>query len=249
MLTWPQSADRGLEIVGGRLGEVRLGRDRDQLLARLARLDRAPAVARSPPTRRCRPCRRAVVSRAGAKTTPSRRRAVVDQPDVDGVIVAAADELLGAVERVDEEIGVAVRRDSPGRDFLLGDHRNARRGARQRGEDDQLGRAVRFGDRRWVAAWPRPRTRAGRSSRIASPGFPRRDAQSRRASCARPRLTRRHPDAAVEPHRGRVHIGVLDHEAGQLAHIPRACPGASGTAPARRARPAHWAASSPPSAS
>ena len=73
-----------------------------------------------------------------------------DQPDVDRVIVAAADELLRPVERIDQEIGVAMRRDAAGGDFLLGDDRHARRGLRQGSEDDQLGRAVRFGDRRRV---------------------------------------------------------------------------------------------------
>ena len=73
-----------------------------------------------------------------------------DQPDVDRVIVAAADELLRPVERIDEEIGVAMCRDAAGGDFLLGDDRNARRGLRQGGEDDQLSRTVRFGDRRRI---------------------------------------------------------------------------------------------------
>ena len=94
---------------------------------------------------------------------------LLDQADVDGVIVAAADEFLGPVERVDQEIGVVMRRDAAGGDFFFGDDRNARRRARQRREDDQLGRAVGFGDRRGVAAWLRPRSRGGRSSRIASP--------------------------------------------------------------------------------
>ena len=78
------------------------------------------------------------------------RRAVDDQPDVDGIIIAAADEFLGPVERVDQEIGVAMRRDPPRGDFLLGDHRHARRGLGQRGEDDRLGGAVAHRDRRLV---------------------------------------------------------------------------------------------------
>ena len=79
------------------------------------------------------------------------RAAADDQADVDGIIVAAADEFLGAVERIDEEIGVAMRRDAARRDFLLGDDRHARRGVGQRVEDDPLGRAVADGDRRLVA--------------------------------------------------------------------------------------------------
>ena len=79
------------------------------------------------------------------------RRSAFDQSDVDRIIVAAADELLGAVKRVDQEIELIVRRDAPGRDLLLGDHRNPRRGPRERSKDEQLGRAVRFGDGRRVA--------------------------------------------------------------------------------------------------
>ena len=78
------------------------------------------------------------------------RRAADDQADIDRIIVAAADEFLGPVERIDQEIGVAMRRDPPRRDFLLGDHRNARRGAGQRVEDDRLRRAVALRHRRLV---------------------------------------------------------------------------------------------------
>ena len=100
------------------------------------------------------------------------RRAVADQADIDGIIVAAADEFLGAVERIDQEIGVAVGRNSARGDFFLGDHRHAGRGAGQRRQDDQLGRAVGFGDRRTVAfvSTSNPRRTI---SRIASPGFAR----------------------------------------------------------------------------
>ena len=87
---------------------------------------------------------------AGAKTTPSLRNAALDQPDVDSVIVAAPDELLGPVERIDKEIGVVVRRDSAGSDLLFGDHRHAGRGSRKGREDHQLGRPIGFGDRRPV---------------------------------------------------------------------------------------------------
>ena len=44
-----------------------------------------------------------------------------------------------------------MRRNAPSRHFFFGDHRNARRRACQRGEDDQLGRPIRLGDRRRVA--------------------------------------------------------------------------------------------------
>src|SRR6185503_2657020 len=78
------------------------------------------------------------------------RRTVDDQADVDGIIVAAANELPGAVERVDQEIDVVVGRDASGGHLFLGDHRNARRGAGERGENDQLGRAVGLRHRRAV---------------------------------------------------------------------------------------------------
>ena len=60
------------------------------------------------------------------------RDAVLDQRDVDGEVAAALDELLGAVERVDEE---EDRRAEPvGRLLLLGDDGNLGEGrARGRG--------------------------------------------------------------------------------------------------------------------
>ena len=79
------------------------------------------------------------------------RRSIHDQGDVDGVIVTAADELLGSVERIDEEEGVFVRRDSTRCDLLLGDHRNAWGRLRQRRENDQFGSSVGFRHRRAVA--------------------------------------------------------------------------------------------------
>ena len=74
----------------------------------------------------------------------------LDQPDVDGIVIAAANEFLGSVERIDQEVDVVVGRDSACSHFLLGDHRNARSGARQRSQDDQLGGAVGFGHWRGV---------------------------------------------------------------------------------------------------
>ena len=77
-------------------------------------------------------------------------RAVNDEADVHRIILAAADELLGAVERVDEEESVSVRGDAAGGDFLLGNDRDAGSCSRQCGEDDQLGGAVGLRDRRAV---------------------------------------------------------------------------------------------------
>ena len=183
----------------------------------------------------------------GSEDGAEMRSAIHDQPDVDRVIVAAADELLRPVERIDQEIGVAMRRDSAGRDFLLGDDRNARRGPRQSGEDDQLGRAVRFGDRRRVLL-------------VLDVEAAANDLQDRLARLARrygnvfeePRVirsTRRHPDAAVEADRFRVQVRRLDDEGGELGIFL----GLAETLRERdlraRARPARSAASSRPSAS
>ena len=74
------------------------------------------------------------------------RRPALDQADVDRVIVAAAHELLGPVERIDQEILIAVRGDPARGDLFLGDHRNAWRGACQGREDDQFRSAVGFGN-------------------------------------------------------------------------------------------------------
>src|SRR3954452_22292081 len=73
-----------------------------------------------------------------------------DQADVHRVIRAPANELFGSIERVDEKIGVAVRRNAPGGDFLFGDNGNSGSRARQRREDYQLGRAIGFGDWRKI---------------------------------------------------------------------------------------------------
>ena len=195
------------EIVGGRLVEVRLGRDRDRARSPAARgTDRAAAAelfsshAPSPDDPAVQPPGRR------REDDAETRRAVDDQPDVDRVIVAAADELLGPVERIDQEIGVAVRRDAAGGDFLLGDHRHAGRGPRQRGEDDQLGRAVGLGDRRRVAASARRRSRGGRSRGSPRPPRAPRRRCLREVAALRPSSTRRHPDAAVEADRFRVQI-------------------------------------------
>ena len=76
-----------------------------------------------------------------------RRDTVFDQADVHRVVAAAPDELLGSIERVDEETGVAVRGDSPGRHFLFGDDRDPWSRTGERCEDDELGRVIGFGDR------------------------------------------------------------------------------------------------------
>ena len=162
-------ADRGLEIIDGRLVEVRLGGDRGDLLAALA--------GRGSDRRPCPSSSHAPVADAAAVKPAGRRRehhaelgrAALDEADVDGVIVAAANEFLGAVERVDQEIGVVVRGNSPGRDFFFGDDRDARaplaparRGSPARRRDRPRSPAM-------CRAWLRPRSRAATMVRIASP--------------------------------------------------------------------------------
>src|SRR4029078_8158150 len=82
-----------------------------------------------------------------------RRRAVFNQSDVDGIIVTAPHEIPGAVERVDQKIGVPVLRDSACRDFFLRYHRHAWRRSCQCRENDQLCRAVGFRNGGWIALW------------------------------------------------------------------------------------------------
>ncbi len=73
---------------------------------------------------------------------PEMGQAIDNQPDIDGIVVAAANEFLGSVERINEEEGVAVRGDAAFGNFLLGDHRHAGRGGGERRQDDRLGGAV-----------------------------------------------------------------------------------------------------------
>ena len=138
---------RQRDIIRRILGEMRLGGDDDRRLRTgAARNDLAPLPFVEPG-----------MAAGDAAMQPARRRReddaearglVHDQSDVDGVIVAAADKLLGAVERVDQEERAGVGRDASRRDFLLGDDRHARGGPGQSGEDDQFGGAVGLGDRR-----------------------------------------------------------------------------------------------------
>ena len=134
-------ADRLFEIVGGRLVEVRLGGYGGALDAQRARLDRDAAgqILEERP----------VADDAGPELVDGRlvdhaeaRLPAGNQADVDGVVVAATNEFLGAVERVDQEISVAMRRDPAGRDLFLGNHGHARRSGFERAEDDLFGRPV-----------------------------------------------------------------------------------------------------------
>ena len=78
------------------------------------------------------------------------RDAVLDERDVDRELAVAADELLGAVERIDEQEGVPDLRSPCGGHFLLGDDRNVRHRRREGFHDGVLGAEIGFADRRIV---------------------------------------------------------------------------------------------------
>ena len=84
------------------------------------------------------------------KDDAERRRAVLDERDVDGELVVPIDEFLGAVERVDQPEHPADLRDATGGDLLLGDDRDLRRERPKAREDERLGPFVGFGDGRGV---------------------------------------------------------------------------------------------------
>ena len=124
--------------------------DRGHLAAALARADCSAPPALVDP--------RSCADNAAVQRPRRRRehhaeswRGPFDQTDIDGVVVAAADEFLRSVERVDEKIGVAVSGDSADGDLLFGNDWHARSRARQCGEDDKLGRSVGFSDGRRIS--------------------------------------------------------------------------------------------------
>ena len=87
---------------------------------------------------------------SGTRMTPSAGRAVADQTDIHGEIVAAADELARAVERIDEEELGPGRGHLARRGRLLGNHGNAGRDFSQMRHDHCLGGAVGLRDRTGV---------------------------------------------------------------------------------------------------
>jgi len=73
------------------------------------------------------------------------RAAILDPRDIDGIIRAALDEFLGAVQRVDQPEGIRRRLGQPARGGLfLGDDQLARRKTRQAVENHPLGPLVGF---------------------------------------------------------------------------------------------------------
>jgi hypothetical protein len=83
---------------------------------------------------------------AGLVHHPHHRDPADDQADHDREAVAAADEVLGAVDRVDEPDPVGAE---PGQVVLelLADHHVGREGRVQAGDDQRRGVAVSRGDR------------------------------------------------------------------------------------------------------
>ena len=77
------------------------------------------------------------------------RHAIVEQGDVDGKFVAAVDEFLGAVERVDQE-EAAIECWCRHIGALFGQSGDAGRQPRQPIGDDAVGRQIGLGDRRAV---------------------------------------------------------------------------------------------------
>src|SRR5262249_49915958 len=121
-------ADGGFQIIDRLLIEMRLRSDRGDRFATRPRPDRRSAQSRVEP---------GALADHTAVQAPGRRRedhaerghALFNEGYVDRVIVAAPDELLGAVERIDQKECFAVRRDPAGGDLFLGDNWNPRRGA------------------------------------------------------------------------------------------------------------------------
>ena len=132
---------------------------------RLATIVSGTAPALTVILRRPRRCRRRVeFDRFGRPGRPEKKRpaagrvdhadlrnAVADQRDVDGEIGVAVDELLGAVERVDQEERIAeIGRHDAFRRLFLGDAGDIRKRGAQAFEDDLLAGAVGLGHRRGV---------------------------------------------------------------------------------------------------
>ena len=94
------------------------------------------------------------VAALGRRDHAGDRRAVADNGDIDGVLVAPGNEFLGAVERVDQDEAAVERRHLALGDGFLGHHRHARQDLRQPFQDRGLGGLVGGGHRRLVALEP-----------------------------------------------------------------------------------------------
>src|SRR5436190_19844540 len=102
---------------------MRLGGDRGHFFTALTRTDRSPASTFIKPRAAAHA---AAMEPAGGRSVNDAElgHAAFDEPDVDGIIVAAAHEFLGPVERIDEEICVRMGRDTAGCDFFFSDDRD-----------------------------------------------------------------------------------------------------------------------------
>jgi hypothetical protein len=78
------------------------------------------------------------------------RPAIFDERDVDGELAVAADEFLGAVERIDEPEAAPDLGHVAGGDRFLGHHGDVGRQRLQGRDDDGLGALVGLGHRRGV---------------------------------------------------------------------------------------------------
>ena len=88
-------------------------------------------------------------SERGRGDDAEQRHAVGHQRQIDGEFVAAGDEFLGAVERVDQEEAVSIGQLRQ-MDALLGQRRDVRGQPRQAFADDAVGGEIGFRHRRSV---------------------------------------------------------------------------------------------------
>ncbi len=81
---------------------------------------------------------------------PQGRVTVFDQGNVHGEFAVAVDELLGAVQGVDQPKSLRHGRYAAGGRRLLGNHGNGGRELRERRKNDRLGPLICRGDRRGI---------------------------------------------------------------------------------------------------
>ena len=121
------------------------GRDRRHSVAAGAGPDRGSSLSLVEPGA-CADAAAVQSKRRRSEDNAELRPVVLNEADVHGIVVAAANELPGAVERVDQEIGLAVLGNAPRGHLFLGYYRNPWGSPRQRRENDQLGCPVSVSD-------------------------------------------------------------------------------------------------------
>ncbi len=139
-----------LKIIEGSLIEMRFGGDGGHLIAPGTRSDLFAAAALVHPGARHNT---SAVQSSGRrrKHHAERRPSRFDQADVNRVVVPAANEFLRPIERIDQEITIAVRGNSAGGHLLFRDDRNTWGRSSQHRENDELGGPVGLGNRRGIA--------------------------------------------------------------------------------------------------